>query len=65
MHDAKREKTARQDAAAFSHEREMQQLARRGPVGVTAASHMTRGSLATVRMAVLVDRDTDSPPFAK
>ena len=41
MHDAKREKNARQDAAAFSHEREMQQLARRGPVGVTAVSHMT------------------------
>ena len=40
-HDAKREKNARQDATAFSYEREVQQLARRGPVSVTAASHMT------------------------
>jgi hypothetical protein len=43
----------------------MQQLARRGLVGVTTAFHTTRGSLATGRTAVLADRDTDSPLFAE
>ena len=49
--------------ASFSREREIRPV--RGPMVVTAASHMTRGSLATGHTDALVDRGNDSRPFAK
>jgi len=54
-HDAKPE--AESQDASFSCEREMR------PKGVAAASHTTRGPLATGRTAALAGRCSDSLPF--
>ena len=48
---------------SFLREREIRLV--RGPMGATAASHTTRGSLATGHTGALVDRGNDSRPFAK